>query len=83
MLKYLMVDGFAIGVALEIGGLEISSTSPFGERGVITKSIASSPVTNEGESFGAGGTFFSGRLLADDLPCDSGGAVKAGVLRGR
>ena len=55
-------DGFAIGVALEIGGLEISSTSPSGKRGVITKSIASSPVTNEGESFGAGGTFFSGRL---------------------
>ena len=49
----------------------------------LVKSITSSLATDEEGSSGAGDTFFGRTFRADLVPHDSGGTVKAGVLRGR
>ena len=49
----------------------------------LVKSITSSLASDEEGSSGAGDTFFGRTFRADLVPHDSGGTVKAGVLRGR
>ena len=49
---------------------------------VLVKSITSSLATDEEGCSGAGDTFLGRTFRADLVPHDSGGTVKAGVLRG-